>query len=210
MKKLDTTKQLPLESVLRIYKRGYGYAKLTVVATHELFLAAQSPNEFISSVNVGDVLEAYLWVEDIASFEFELEVIGTIPSEPGIIFFRNTENIKKERERKCLGAPTRLPIKYFTFTPGEMHKSFSSEKVVFHEGCIVWLEDREAIIRTDAHINEEVFVKGHIQIDGRDTEIVGRASVLNYDKFIYNILFTGISEIDRNRILDYIFSAYRE
>lgn len=210
MKRLDTTTQLPLDSVLRVYKRGYGYSKLTVVATHDLFLAAQSQEDFISSVAVGDTVEAYLWVEDVASFEFDLEVIGTIPEDPRIIFFRNTSDITKERERRCIGAPTQLPIRYFIFTPGEMQKSFSSEKVVFHKGCIIWLEDREAILKTDILIHDEVFVKGHIQIDGQDTEIVGKISELNRDKYIYNILFAGVSELNRNRILDYIFRTYRE
>lgn len=210
MKKLDSTIQLLPESVLRVYKKGFGYSILRVVTTHDLFLAARCPQDFLAALNNGDRLEAYFWVNDIASYEFSLEVIGSISKPPCVVFFANTDRFHKTDERKCLGAPTMLPINYFIFTPGEAGRAFSSEKVVFHQGHIIWLEDRESILKTDIEIQDDVFVRGHINIEDEDTEIVGKISVLNKDKFIYNILYTGVTEQDRSRILDYIFNTYRE
>lgn len=210
MKRLESTKQIPIGSQLRIYKKGYGYAILNVTATSDYFLAALSDAEFMMTVQDGDALEAYLWIQEVASYEFRLEVIGKISSEPHILFFRNTDAITKSRERKCLGAQTRLPIEFFIIKTGDLHKGFSSEKVVFHSGHLIWIEDREAIIKSSVSLEEGIFLRGHVTLDGMDTEIVGKISAINRDKNIYNIMFTGENEDHRNRVLDYIFKIYRE
>ena len=210
MKKLEDTRNIPDGRAIRIYKKGFGYATVTTVATHEMFIAFQGDVELLSAVTIGDTLECYLWVEDVASYDFVVEIIGLIPAEPWIIFCKNTENITKNKERRCLGAKSDLPIKFFIFNPSDVHKGLRSETVVFHYGRVIWLEDREAIIKTDFSIQDDTFIKGHVQIDEQDTEIVGNVNALNREKNIYNIVFTGELTEDRNRILGYIFKTYRE
>lgn len=210
MKKLESTRHIAEGSLVRIYKKGFGYATVSVVVAHDLFIALQASDEFLGAVNVGDTIECYLWVEDVASFDFTLKVIGTVPVKPWIFFCENTTDIVKSKQRHCLGARTDLPIKFFFFKPAEIPRGVHSEKVVSHEGRVIWLEDREAIIKTNCAIPEDYYLKGHVVIVGKDTEIMGKVNSLNEAKHIYNIVFSGELPEDRNRILEYIFTTYRE
>ncbi len=210
MKKLETTKRIPAESILRVYKKGYGYSKIRVIEEIDTFLATYCDSGFYEKVHDVDTIEAYLWVENVASYEFKLTVIGKTCREPHIILFEHTEDIYRSEERKCLGAETSIPVDFFVFSPSDFDKGVSSEEVVMEKGTIVWLEDREAVIKSKTSIQNEFFLRSHLIFNGEDIEIMGKVSSINEDKNFYNIVYTGMSDRDRNRILDYIFSIYRE
>ena len=210
MKKLESTRKIPVDSILRVYRKGFGYSKLTIIENNDYYLAGRVGDDFFQSVTEGDVVEAYLWVEDVASYEFNCRLIGRIVSGPPILFFSHTEQIASSRERKCLTAQVDIPIRFFYFDPGDMHKSISSEEIVSHTGTVILLTDREATIKSDSEIFVNKFLKGHIRIGEGDIEILGKVEAINAEKRIINVLFAGMHEKDRFNILDYIFSHYRE
>ncbi len=210
MKKLETTRKIPADSTIRVYKKGFGYSKIRVVEEIDHFLATFSDAEFHGNIDNGDAIEAYLWVENIASYEFTLVTIGKTCKEPYILLFDHTEKITRSEERKCLGADTSIPVEFFVFSPSEFESSLSSEKVVMHEGTIVWLEDREAVLKSTIPIKDDMFLRSHVTFDGEEIEILGKVHSINKEKNFYNIIYTGINDRDRNLILDHIFSIYRE
>jgi len=210
MKKLKSTKNIPLKSIIRLYKKGYGYAKLSVIENNNYFIAAFTDPEFFPSVNDEDILEAYFWVENVASYEFFLKVIGRINVGPEILFFRHTDEIKRYEERKCLGVEINTPMKFFIFNPADMDKGVSSEKVVFHKGKVIWLEDREAVLKSRVKLNDGDYIKGNLRILNDDFEIIGNVKLIDSKKKIYNLIYKGMKEKERNRLLDYIFTLYRE
>lgn len=210
MKKLETTRKIIIGSTIRVYKKGFGYSKFEVLENNDYYLAALARDDFFASVGTGDTLEAYLWVENEASYEFKLDIIGKIVSGPPVVFLNHTRTITRSEQRKCLTAQVSIPIKFFTFDPGNPSKGITTEQIVFHTGTIILLGDREATIRSDADIRGGKFIKGTITLDGATIETVGMLDCINDDKNIYNIIFTGMHEKVRNRILDHIFTIYRE
>ncbi|MFC1670381.1 hypothetical protein ACFL20_08300 [Spirochaetota bacterium] len=217
MKKLESTKAIPINSILRVYKESYGYSKVKIIDINEYFFGAYCDKDFSLSVNDGDIIEAYLWVENIASYEFSLEVIGRLKlSEnsndvPQVLFFRHTDNISWSKDRKCLKAKVNMPIKFFTFNTGEESKSISTEEVSYQYGNIIELSDREALIRESSKPPGNKFLKAHLIIDGKDIELVGRVKPVEKDgETLYDVSFFRMSEEDRGRLLDYVFSVYRE
>jgi hypothetical protein len=210
MKKLESTNKITIGSTIRLYRKGFGYSILFVIGNNEYYLAGLASDDFAASVNDGDTVEAYLWPEDISSYEFNLQVLGRTSVGPRIIFFGHTEDIARNAERKCLTAEVDIPIRFFTFDPGESSKGITSEDIVTHTGSIILLSDREATIRSNADISGCRFLKGHIILDDETIELVGMADPINEKKNIYNPLFAGMNDRVRNLILDYIFSTYRE
>jgi hypothetical protein len=210
MKKLETTRKIIIGTVIRAYRKGFGYSTFEVIENNEYYIAVLAQEDFFGSVREGDQLEAYLWVEDVASYEFNVSIIGKIVSGPPILFLGHTEDISRSPQRKCLTAQVDVPIKFFTFNPGDQSKGITTEEIVLHTGRIVLLADREATIRSDSDIRGNKFLKGTIVIDGETIELVGMLDCINEEKNVYNLLFTGMHDKVRNHILDYIFSIYRE
>jgi len=210
MKKLESTRRIISGSVIRIYKKGFGYSKITVIDNTDYYLAAMAEDDLFNAIHEGDQSEAYLWVEDVASYEFTLQLIGRIVSGPRILFFGQTEAISRSTERKCLTATVNIPIKFFMFDPGDPEKGITSEEIVFHEGSVILLSDREATIQTRNAIGASRFLKGHVMISGQIVELVGMVDPINESKGIYNVLFAGMYEKDRKLILDFIYNTYRE
>ncbi len=210
MKKLETTKKIIIGSAVRVYRKGFGYSKLTVIDNNEHYLAAEAEEAFFHSILEGDIVEAYLWVHDVASYEFYLQLIGKIVIGLRVLFFSHTEKISRSVERKCLTAKVDLPITFFTFDPGDVSKGISSEKIVNHTGTIVLLSDREATLRSDENICCDRFVKGQIKIPHGTLELIGMVEPVNEAKHMYNILFAGMHDKERNKLLEYVFSTYRE
>ncbi|HNW30034.1 MAG TPA: hypothetical protein PKN50_16260 [Spirochaetota bacterium] len=210
MKKLDSTRKIISGSVIRIYKKGFGYSKITVVDNTDYYLAAMVDEDLFNAFHEREWSEAYIWVEDVASYEFRLQLIGRIISGPRIFFFSHTEEIARSNERKCLTATVHIPFKFFMFDPGDTEKGITSEEIVYHEGAVILLSDREATIQTKDDISRSRFLKGHIVINGQIVELVGMVDSLNESKGIYNVLFAGTHEKDRKVLLDFIFSTYRE
>ncbi|MCP4130761.1 MAG: hypothetical protein GY754_07250 [bacterium] len=229
MRKLKNTKQVTPESILRVYKKGFGYSELKIIDVNDHFFGALANKEFLKDITDGDQIEAYLWVEDIASYEFNLKLIGKIDSypgvmkkhspddvlqvdpKPGVLFFEHTEDISRDESRKCLKAKVTIPIKFFVFDTGDNSKSFSSEEVVFHKGTVIELGDREALIQSNDPLPENTFLKGHLAISNGDIELVGKAvPVTINDERFYNISYTGLKEKERSRILDFVLNKFRE
>lgn len=210
MKKLENTKKINTGSILRAYKKGFGYSKLTVLENSDYYLAIVANVDFFNMVQEGDVVEMYLWVEDVASYEFKLPLIGRIVSGDRILFFGHTDIITRHKDRKCLTAQVDIPIKFFYFDPQDSDKRITSEDIMSHTGTVILLSDREAVIRSDVNIDRHRFLKGQITINQETIELVGTIDLINNSKRIYNLLFTGMQDKHKNKILEYIFSMYRE
>lgn len=210
MKKLETTKKIVIGSTIRVYRKGFGYSKLTVMENSEHYLSAIAEEAFFYSIQEGDIVEAYLWVHNVASYEFYLQLVGKIVIGPRILFFGHTEKISRSVERKCLSAQVDLPITFFTFDPGDVNRGISSEKIVTHTGTIILLSDREATIRSDENICCDRFFKGQIRIHDEIIELIGMVEAVNEEKHLYSILFSGMHDKERNKLLEYVFSIYRE
>ncbi len=209
MKRLESTRKIDENALLRVYKKGFGYSRLSVIEVNEYYIAAFAHAEFMEFINPGDEIDVYLWVEDVASYDFRSKVLGKIEIENRIVFLGHTEEIEWQRERRCIAAEVDLPIKFFLFDTGDRGKTFSTEKVKFHKGRIIELGDRSARLKCSDSLREEAFYKGHIDINGFDLELIGKCSLTGSED-VYEVTFTGIHDRERNRILDYIFSIYRE
>lgn len=210
MKKLDTTRKIFVGSIIRAYKKGFGYSTLTVIENSDYYMAALAGEEFFIATRDGDAVEAYLWVEDVASYEFTLKVIGRIVTGQPIMFFDHTDAVSRNSERKCLTAQVDIPIQFFTFDPGEANRGVSSEEIVFNSGSVILLSDREATIKSGIDLSGSKFLKGSIRIGKETVELIGKIETINKSKMIYNVLFAGMHDRVRNLILEYIFSTYRE
>lgn len=210
MKKLETTRKIINGSDIRIYKKGFGYSKITVIDNTDYYLAAMADDDLFHAFHEGDQSEAYLWVEDVASYEFKLQLVGRIVSGPRILFFGHTDAITRSSDRKCLTATVSIPIKFFMFDAGDTDKGITSEEIVFHQGSVILLSDREATIQTRDAIGGSKFLKGHVVVNGQIVELVGMVDPLHESKGIYNVLFAGMHDKDRKLLLEFIFNSYRE
>lgn len=210
MKKLEDTKKIIVGSVIRLYYRGFGYSMLTVHDNNEAYLAMTAKDDLFNAIRDGDNVEAYLWVEDIASYEFTLRCIGRISVGPRIIFFEHTDRIIRSEERKCLAVEVDIPIHFFAVDPTRGEGGITTEEIVMHDGTIILLTDREATIRSQADIGGCRFLKGTAEIDGESLEILGIVEAVNESRGIYTIIFSGISERTLHLIQDFIFMNYRE
>lgn len=210
MKKLESTRKIAGGSVIRIYKKGFGYSKITVIDATDYYLAVLADDDLFLTLREGELVEGYLWVEDVASYEFELQLIGKISSGPKILFFSHTDAIIRSSDRKCLTATVNIPMKFFMFDPGVSEKGITSEEIIFHDGTIILLSDREATVQTQDDISGSRFMKGHIKINGQIVELVGMVDQINDKKGIYNLLFAGLNDRDRKQLLEFIFNIYRE
>lgn len=212
MKTFTSTRNLKENAVLRVYRKGYGYAKLTVIDCNNHFFAAISPEDFFRRMENHATIDAYLWREYIASYEFRLNIVGSFITDAPILCFAHTDTISCSLERKCLMASVSIPFRFYTFAIHGKHKSFYTEEIVFLNGTIVGISDREAVFISPANLPLTCLIKGHAIIDGRDTEITGKISsyASESERRMYTIEYAGMSEKERNRILDYVFTIYRE
>jgi hypothetical protein len=209
MKRLESTRKIDENAVLRVYKKGFGYSRLNVIEVNEYYIAALAQTEFTENIKPGDDIDVYLWVENVASYDFCLKVLGKIEIENKIVFLNHTEKIEWNQERRCLAAKVDIPVRFFLFDTGDRGKTFSTEKVKFHQGKIIELGDRSARIKCSESLWDGAFYKGHIEINGSDLELVGKCSLTDAGD-IYQVTFTGMHDRERNRLLDYVFSEYRE
>jgi hypothetical protein len=211
MKKINSTRDIKVNSILRVYKRGYGYSKVTVIGVNDYFLSALADGDLRENAVEGDIFESYLWVEN-ASYEFMLEVLGMFGRDLSFMFFKHTDDIAWSRSRKCLTAGVQIPLKFFPLEVGNSDRSFNSKEIEFLWGTIVELSDREALLQFDGDIKENKFLKGHFSIDDIAVDIIGR--IVSYKmqdgKTYYHIDFSEMSDRERGKILDYVFSVYRE
>lgn len=215
MKKLETTRRIVQGTVLRIYKQGFGYARLAVTDVTDHYMACLCESEYFMHAKPGDSLEVYLWVENIASYDFSTRVLGKLdPLDekiPHILFLDHTTEITRSEERRCLHARVNMPMRFFLFDTGKIDKNFSTEEIQFYDGIILELGDREILLRSDIPLPARHFMYGHIPMGGGQMEIIGKINLIDDNGAnIYRVSFPGIPEKERNVILDYIFDVYRE
>lgn len=209
MKKIKSTKNLMHGSIIRVYKKGFGYDKIKIVDVSDYFFAGISGYDFFSSAAYSDKIEAYYWLEDEASYEFRTEVIGKI-QKYSIVIFDHTDEVEKNIGKKCLMASVQIPVTFFMFDTVKKPAPFSSEKIRYDYGTIVSLSDRNAILKSDKELPENIYIYGHIILDGTGIEIIGKSARSKNDPYLYEIEFRGMGDKERNIILDYVFGVYRE
>lgn len=210
MKTMRTTKKLQADTILRIYKKGFGYARLTVAYVTDDFLAALCEEEILGNIQAGDTIEAYVWLENDASYEFILQVTGSISIGKKMLIFSHADEIRRSDERKCLGLRCEISFNYYPFNRGQEEKTFSSQDVRFRQGTILYLEDREAIVDVPDQLPADGFIRAHVRLGDHEVEIVGYVEPLQNEAHQYTLTYTGMHEKERNKILDYIFRFYRE
>lgn len=211
MKKINSTRDIKVDSIVRVYKRGYGYSKVTVIGVNEYFLSTLADGDLRENAVEGDILESYLWVEN-ASYEFTLEVLGMFGRDLSFLFFKHTDDVAWSRSRKCLKAGVQIPLKFFPLEVGDADRNFHAKEIEFQWGTIVELSDREALLHFNGDIKKSKFLRGHFSVDGIAVDVIGRivSHEMQDGEAYYHIDFSEMSNRERNKILDYVFSVYRE
>jgi hypothetical protein len=212
MNKIQSTNDIKPKSLLRIYKKGFGYSKIEVIDINDYYLAALSDIELTASTDAGDKFNAYLWTNNETSYEFDLDVIGKIENNFTIIFFSHTNKISWSKKRKCLKLKTRIPSRFFPIDVHDFHKNFSSHGIKLLKGTVIELSDREALLQYSGKLNEGIFIKGHLLTSNGDIDYLGRIDrqMIRGGKQTYRLDLSEMHADDRNRILDFIISVYRE
>ncbi|TAL36569.1 MAG: hypothetical protein EPN93_07005 [Spirochaetes bacterium] len=213
MKTITSTRNLKIESALRVYKRGFGYAKVTVIDVNEYFLAMQVPEDLYEHAADGDTLDGYLWREDIASYEFKLQVKGKILVKAPILLCAHADTVSATKERKCLTAKVSLPVKYYPISVNHAEKSFYTEEIVMHDGTITEISDRDAVLSCSGELPVGHLLNAHLPIGTPSgLEITARVISRNGEgrEAECRIEYMGIHEKVRGAILDYVFTVYRE
>lgn len=211
MKKIKTTRDIPEGSIIRIYKKGYGYGRIRIIENHQYYIAALSDSDLYDNLTELDSADAYYWVHNKGAYEFRTILCGRTVTDPRILFFAHSDEISYNAERKCIKARVNLPFKFFTFDPKNNQKSFSTEEIIYHNGAVIELSDREAVIISDEPFNDAIYIFGHIAIGGNTIEMIGRKEPIpggEPNRFL--ITFNGMLEKERERILDYVYTVYRE
>ena len=205
MKNITKTADIKTNTPVRVYKKGYGYALLTVIENNELFLLCRSSEDFLSHVKENDTVECYLWPYPDGSYDFNTTILGKINAPFPIILLQHTDTIVYNPSRRCLKAQVNIPFTFFTFSINTS-RSFSSEEIQWHEGIVKELTDREALLQTTTPL--EHYVKGHLTLGTKKIDITGKVTAS--DDTLYDITFVGLDDADRISILDYVFTVYRE
>lgn len=212
MKNIDSTRKIPAGSTLRAYIRGYGYALVRVIDIHDRYLAVQCDGNVFFRAKHGDFWDLYLWVEQTASFDFTSQVIGSITVGDPVLFLSHSDTIIRRDERRCLKASVDIAVYFFVLDTGDFDKSISTEDVVHYKGKILELSDREAVLESDEQLKTGILIKMHISIDGKNREII--AHIDKAEAFTngwrYDVTYTGMSTSQREELLEYVFSVYRE
>jgi hypothetical protein len=210
MKKVGSTKKIKSGTLLRVYLKGYGYSHMTCFNSNETFFSAKSDIDLIHFANVGDTLEAYLWLEESRSYEFPLVLIGKI-AKYNLLFFDHSDNVIESNDRKCLKAEVDLPVKFFVLGVDEKVKSFSFSDIEFNRGVFTELSDRAAILDTDLQLEMDSLIMGKIHVEGEEVELTAKVlSRCHGSDSLYNIEFTGLPQKSQLMILDYVYDIYRE
>lgn len=209
MKKIKSTKELRENQIIRVYFKGYGYATLSVVDVNNDFFSARGNREFISRLQKGNRMEAYLWSEKFSAYEFELEVLGTINDDLCIVFFKHSNEMHFSKERKCLIARVNLSFQFFVFDVAKDEKIVSFNAVEKLSGEIIQLSDREALLFCECDLPLGKYVKGHLNLIRDDIDIIARVTQSS-EKNHYHLRFMGLHEREREKILQFVFDVYRE
>ncbi|HNU90960.1 MAG TPA: hypothetical protein PKO25_03725 [Spirochaetota bacterium] len=221
MKHLATTAELKEGLVLRAYRSGFGYARLVVAGVTPYFYVTEAPDDFYRCVEAGETLSGYLWTQNSVSFEFGMSVAGKISVPPGgsdssagdrrFLAIAHTVDITSSPERRCLKASVSLPFRFFKISLAKSERSFYTEEIDHLDGVITMLSDREAVLETDHDLAPEALIRGRLSFDENHVDITARVLSAERGRIMrYDIEYTGLGERERNRILEYVFSIYRE
>jgi hypothetical protein len=212
MKKIESTRQIAPGSVLRLYKNGYGYAQASVIDFSGEYFAAETDRVFMHHVIDGDPVDAYLWIEDNASYDFTLTVVGRITVGEPVLIFNHTEILTRNDKRRCLIANVSIPARFFILDTGNEGKGVSTEQIIHHGGVITELSDREAVIETMDILPVKTLIKLHAFIGSRDLEIIARIddSRTENNQQFYTARFMGLHAHDRKDLLDFVMNKHRE
>ena len=60
MKKIESTRKIIIGSEIRIYRKVFGYSKLTVIENNDYYIAALSDDDFFNYVRDGNTVEEHL------------------------------------------------------------------------------------------------------------------------------------------------------
>lgn len=211
---LATTKKIPENTLLRVYKKGYGYAKLTVIVNADMFFACAANAAFLKQVKDGGKIDAYLWVENEAAYEFKLTVAGRITVGEPVLFFNHTDIISRSEERKCLRAKVKIKSNFFVFEPKDLPKAvnINSQDIKRQTGTITELTDREFLFTTQTSLPEGKFLFTSLNIgqngESEELQLIGKYSPKGKDGYLVDI--NSLSKTDRAKLLDYIIGVYRE
>ncbi|MCX7679788.1 MAG: hypothetical protein N2316_11315 [Spirochaetes bacterium] len=208
MKKMTSTSQLQENQILRVYLKGYGYATLSILDVNMEFFSARGEKQFISRLQKGDRLEAYVWSEKFSAYEFDVEVLGTLDDELCIVFFKHSHDMRFSPQRKCLTANVELPFEFFIFEVANKQKFISLSQVEKLHGMIVKLSDREAWLSCQNELPLGKYVMGHLNLPNANIELI--AKVERSSERDYYLKFIGLREREREKLLEFVFRAYRE
>ena len=151
MKKITKTNDMKPNTHIRVYKKGFGYALLSLIENNDFFLICKSPGDFFNHIQENEAVECYVWPYPDGSYDFSSIVLGKIASPFPIILLKHTQSIIYNPSRQCLKAKVNIPFKFFTFSI-KTNKNFSVESIQWHEGTILELTDREALLQTSAKL----------------------------------------------------------
>jgi hypothetical protein len=211
MKKIESTRDLNPGALIRIYKKGFGYGRVVLNTNTPDYMAVLADKDVTDVMRDFDQLDAYLWVHNDSSYEFQTSVIGRIVKEPLMLFLEHSDKISFSSERKCIKAAVNIPVKFFIFDPKSPKKSVTTEDIHYLNGTVTELSDREALILSNELLPDNVYIFGHIIINGAPIELIGRKQpAVSGDAHLFSIEFKGVLEKERHRILDYVYTVYRE
>ena len=212
MKKINSTREIKENTLIRVYKKGFGYSLLTTVENTEFFLICRCDREFTDIARKGDSLECYLWLHQVSSFEFNTEVVATMINDIPLVMLTHTDAIKRNDERKCLRAEVDLPITFFTFAIEDSDKNFYTEETNLVNAKLIELSDRGGIIACDCDPGQDHLLKGHMMLNDSRIDIIGNIEKIEREgeKTRMHVSFVGLNDDERNKILNYVFSVYRE
>ncbi|MFW5769968.1 MAG: hypothetical protein ACOCX9_00900 [Spirochaetota bacterium] len=212
MKKIDSTREIKENTLIRVYKKGFGYSLLTTVENTEFILICRCDRIFTDVLQKGDTIECYLWLHQVSSYEFTTSVVGTMVNDIPLVMLAHTDNVIRNTGRRCLKAEVDIPLTFFTFSVEDSEKNFYTEETTLVNGTIRELSDREAVITCNFDPGRDYMLKGHIILEESRIDIICKIEAIHKenDTNRLNVSFVGLNDDERNRIMNYVFSTYRE
>ncbi len=212
MKKINSTREIKENTLIRVYKKGFGYSLLTTVENTEFILICRCDRLFTDVLHKGDTLECYLWLHQVSSYEFNTSVVGTMVNDIPLVMLAHTDNVIRNPERRCLKAEVDIPLTFFTFSVEDSEKNFYTEETTLVNGTIRELSDREAVITCNFNPGQDYMLKGHMILDETRIDIICKIESVQRDNNTTKLIvsFVGLNDDERNLIMNYVFSTYRE